>query len=233
MADPTRLPAETREGSGTGKARAVRNAGKVPAIIYGGSTGPESVALPVRELEKAVNSGRFTSTIFMLEFGGRQERVIPRAVQFHPVSDRPVHVDFMRLEPGAKVALPIPVHFKNQDKSPGLKRGGVLNVVRHEVELLCPADTIPQFIEGDLDTLEINDSLHISAFKLPEGVTPVIRDRDFTVATIAPPSGFGDAGPAAAEGGAAAPAAKAAPAGKAAPKAAAPAAKAAAPAKKK
>jgi large subunit ribosomal protein L25 len=130
------------------------------------------------------------STLLMLELDGQKTRVIPRAVQLDPVTDRPVHVDFLRLTEGARIALAIPVHFRGQENSPGIKRGGVLNIVRHEVELYCPVDNIPPFIEGDLNGLDIGDSLHISAFALPEGVRPVITSRDFTVATIAPPTTY-------------------------------------------
>jgi large subunit ribosomal protein L25 len=124
----------------------------------------------------------------MLKISDRKARVIPRAVQTDPVSDRPVHVDFMRLPEGTQIRLAIPVRFKGQESSPGLKRGGVLNIVRHEVELLCPAESIPEFIEGDLSGLDIHGSLHINDFKLPEGVKTTIRERDFTIASIVAPT---------------------------------------------
>jgi large subunit ribosomal protein L25 len=180
------------------------------------------------------NSGAFLQTLVMLEIAGQKTRVLPRAVQLDPVTDRPVHVDFMRLTPGGRISLDIPVHFRGHENSPGLKLGGVLNVVRHEVAMLCPVDNIPEYIEGDLSGLEIGDSLHISAFTLPEGVKPMIRERDFTVATIAPPTTYVEETPQAAaavegaeaaapvegpEGAAASPAAPgaAAPAGAKAP----------------
>lgn len=239
MAQVRPLKIQARERTGTGGARATRKAGLVPGVIYGGKSEPAPIAIETRELEKAIaGGGRFTSSLFEIELSGAKTRVVPRAVQFHPVTDRPVHFDLFRLETGGKVSLFIPVTFTNQEASPGLKRGGVLNIVRHEVELVCPSDNIPAELVADLTGLNINDSLHISAFKLPEGVTPAIQGRDFTVATIAAPSVKGaDEEAPAAEGEAAAPAGKAA-APKAAPgaagKAAAPAAAAkAAPAKKK
>jgi large subunit ribosomal protein L25 len=147
----------------------------------------------------------------MLEVGGKKTRVIPRDVQLDPVTDRPVHVDFMRLEKGAKITLQIPVRFKGQDVSPGLKRGGTLNIVRHEIELVCPTENIPEYLEGDLSQLDINDSLHISAIKLPEGVVPTIK-RDFTIASVVAPSSMGEERAAAAEAAPAEGAAAAAPA---------------------
>jgi large subunit ribosomal protein L25 len=166
--------------------------------------------------------GRFLSTIFVLDVDGKKQRVIPREVQLHPVTDVPVHADFMRLVEGARIKLYIPVHFKNQDESPGIKKGGVLNIVRHEIEFYCPADKIPQFIDADLKGFDIGDSLHISAIKLPDGIKPVISTRDFTVATIAPPTTYQEAAPtAAAATDAAAPAAGAPAAGAKAPAAAA------------
>jgi large subunit ribosomal protein L25 len=144
------------------------------------------------------STGSLLQSLVMLELSGQKTRVIPRAVQLDPVTDRPVHVDFLRLTPGGRISLDIPVHFRGQENSPGLKRGGVLNVVRHEVAMLCPVESIPEFIEGDLSGLDIGDSLHISAFTLPEGVKPMIRERDFTVATIAPPTTFTEETPTAA-----------------------------------
>jgi large subunit ribosomal protein L25 len=134
----------------------------------------------------------------MLELSGKKTKVLPRAVQLDPVTDRPVHIDFLRLKPGGRVTLDIPVRFRGHENSPGLKLGGVVNVVRHEVALLCPVDDIPEYIEGDLSGLEIGDSLHISAFTLPPGVKPMIKERDFTVATVAPPTTFVEETPVAA-----------------------------------
>lgn len=182
------LSAEPRAGTGKGPAYRARANGQVPAIIYGGGDAPEPVSVDRQRLERHTETGTFLTTLFMLDIAGRKTRVIPRDVQVDPVSDRPVHVDFMRLPEGAKVKLAIPVRFKGQESSPGLKRGGVLNIVRHEVELLCPADNIPEFLEGDLSGLDIRDSLHISAFTLPEGVVPMVRERDFTIASIVAPT---------------------------------------------
>ncbi len=228
MAQIRPLKIQSRERTGTGGARATRKAGLIPGVLYGGKDKPAAIAIETRELEKAITTGgRFTSSLFDIELAGAKTRVVPRAVQFDPVTDRPVHFDLFRLESGSKVALFIPVRFINHETSPGLKRGGVLNVVRHEVELNCPVDNIPGELIGDLDGLNINDSLHISAFNLPEGVSPVIQGRDFTVATIAAPSVKTAEEDAPAEGADAAPAAgaKAGAAAKAAP--------ATAPAKKK
>jgi large subunit ribosomal protein L25 len=227
------IPAKKRNDTGTGAARAIRRAGDVPAVIYGEPGKSRHISITFRDMEKPYLTGRFTSTLFVLDLEGEKVRVIPREVQLDPVTDRPIHADFQALVPGASIRLFIPVHFNNHADSPGLKRGGVLNIVRHEIEFFCPSESIPQFIEADLAGMDIGDSLHISAIKLPEGLVPVIRSRDFTVATVAAPSGFNEtetkaaaseAAPAAAAAGAAAPAAggKAAPAaaGKAAPAAA-------------
>ncbi len=234
MAQVRPLKIQSRDRTGTGGARATRKAGLIPGVLYGGKDKPAAIAIETRELEKAITTGgRFTSSLFDIEIGGAKTRVVPRAVQFHPVTDRPVHFDLFRLEAGSKVALFIPVRFTGQEVSPGLKRGGVLNIVRHEVELHCPVDNIPAELVGDLSALNINDSLHISAIDLPEGVTPVIQGRDFTIASIAAPSVKGadeeapaaDAAAAPAAAAKGAPAAKGATAAKAAPAAAAPAKK--------
>jgi large subunit ribosomal protein L25 len=236
MREMQQLTAEPRSGTGKGPAYQVRTKGFIPAIIYGGEIAPETVSVERLALERHTGTGTFLTTLFMLEIAGKKTRVIPRDVQLDPVSDRPVHVDFMRLPEGAKVKIAIPVRFKGQETSPGLKRGGMLNIVRHEVELLCPADNIPEFLEGDLSTMDIRDSLHISAFKLPEGVVPTVRERDFTIASIVAPTSVIEeqrAAAAAASGaGAAAAEAAATPAEGAAPAAgAAPAKAGAAPAK--
>ena len=233
------IPAKKREATGTGAARAVRREGLVPAVIYGEAGKSRHISIAYRDMEKPYQTGRFTSTLIILDVEGEKTRVIPREVQLDPVTDRPIHADFQALVPGSSIRLFIPVHFNNHADSPGLKRGGVLNVVRHEIEFFCPSENIPQFIEVDLTGMDIGDSLHISAIKLPEGLVPVIRTRDFTVATVAAPSAFLEAEAKAATAEGAAPAAGAAAAaagGKAAPAAggkAAPAAAAkAAPAKK-
>ena len=201
MRETLELKAESRSATGKGPAYQTRQKGFTPGIVYGGkNVAPEAVMVPSRELERQAGTGRFLTTLYMLEVDGKKTRVIPRAVQLDPVTDRPVHVDFMRLEKGATITLDIPVRFIGQDVSPGLKRGGTLNIVRHDVELVCPAENIPEYLVGDLSQLEINDSLHISAVALPEGVVPTIK-RDFTIASLVAPSGMAEeaAAPAAGE----------------------------------
>ncbi len=185
MAEAIELKAWPRERTGTGGARAERREGRIPGIVYGGKDAPQNIALKIKDVTKQIQTGHFQSTIFMLDLDGNKVRVIPRAVQVDPVRDNPLHVDFMRLAKDALVAVDVPVHFLNEAASPGLKRGGVLNIVRHDIAVRCPADRIPEFIEIDLTGLEIGDSIHISAVSLPEGAVPTITDRDFTVATIA------------------------------------------------
>ena len=188
MSNMQELTAQTRSGTGKGPAYQIRQKGLIPAVIYGGGAAPENVAVDRHALEKHTFTGTFLTTLFMLDVAGQKTRVIPRDIQLDPVSDRPVHVDFMRLPEGAQIRLAIPVRFKGQETSPGIKRGGVLNIVRHEIEVYCPAEKIPAFIEADLSQLDIHDTLHISSFTLPEGVRPAIRDRDFTVASIVAPT---------------------------------------------
>jgi large subunit ribosomal protein L25 len=227
MAQVSEIKASPRMRAGTGGARAVRRQAGVPAVIYGDSGAPQNIALPSNELVNLMNRGRFLSTIIELNVDGAKTRVIPREVQLHPVNGKLVHVDFQRVSPGSRIRVSVPVRFVHEALSPGLKRGGVLNVVRHEVEVTCPADAIPEVFEFSLEGLEIGRSIHISAITLPTGVKPTIQGRDFTVATIAghrveeegtpgtpsAPAAEG-AAPAAAEGAAAAPADAKAPAGK-------------------
>ncbi len=207
MAETKKLAATVRGGSGKGAARSVRREGRVPAVIYGGGAAPETISLDYKEINQLIYAGHFLTTIFEIEVGGRKERCLPRDYQLDVVRDTPVHVDFMRLRPGSTVRVAVPVHFINQDTCPGIKRGGTLNVVRHAVEMRVPADAIPEFITADLAGFDINDSLHISAIKLPEGCKPTITDRDFTVATIAPPTTMREETPSAAAATSAAPAA--------------------------
>ena len=188
MAQVQELKAETRGGTGKGPAFQARLKGLIPGVIYGGKGTPENVAVDSRTLERHVEAGHFLTTLFLLEVAGKKTRVIPREVQLDPVSDRPVHVDFMRLAEGATIRLEIPVHFRGQDVSPGLKKGGVLNIVRHSIGLICPADNIPNTIEVDVSVLDINETIHINALTLPPGVKPVIRGRDFTVCSIVAPT---------------------------------------------
>lgn len=220
------IDADARPSSGKGAARAVRRQGKVPAVLYGGDhKTAETIALDQNELVKTINRGRFLSTVFDIKVGDKVTRAIPRDVQLDPIKDTPVHVDFQRIGADNRVRIRIPMRFVNEAVSPGLKRGGVLNIVRREVEVWAPANNVPDHFEADLDGLEIGRSIHISAIALPEGVTPMIRDRDFTIATIAgavAARADGDEGTAAAAGGEAAGGAAKAAGGAA--KAAAPAA---------
>jgi large subunit ribosomal protein L25 len=188
MAELTSLAAEPREGAGKGAARSLRRAGRVPAVIYGDKAPQEMISLEARQLRRVLQSARFFSTLCNLQMNGEAVRVLPREVQLHPVTDEPLHVDFVRVGRGATITVTVPVVFAHEDVSLGLKRGGVLNIVRRELELLCPADAIPGEIVVDLKDADIGDSLHISQVALPEGVRPAIADRDFTIATISAPT---------------------------------------------
>lgn len=192
MGNPYELSASMREAGGKGAARAVRRDGMVPAIIYGGTDAPMAIKLNYKEVDLKILAGGFLTTVVTLDIDGNKVRVIPREYQRDPVRDRPLHVDFIRVGEHTLLTVDIPVHFINEAASPGLKRGGVLNIVRHTVELHCPADAIPTELIADLTGLDMNDSIHISGVKLPENVYPTIRDRDFTIATIAPPAGLKD-----------------------------------------
>ncbi|WP_150286352.1 50S ribosomal protein L25/general stress protein Ctc [Rhabdaerophilum calidifontis] len=185
MSTIKQLAATRRERVGKGAARAVRREGRVPAVIYGGGQAPVSISLDFKETNRLIYAGHFLTTVFAIDVEGETIRAIPRDYQLDVVRDFPVHVDFLRLGEGATVRVEVPVHFINQDKCPGLKAGGVLNIVRHAVEFNVPADKIPDSITVDLAEAKVGDSLHISAVKLPEGAKPVISDRDFTIATIA------------------------------------------------
>jgi large subunit ribosomal protein L25 len=179
------IKAQPRPRSGTGGARATRREDKVPGVVYGDGREPENIALNGRELNIIIGRGKFLSTVFELDVDGKKSRVIPREVQLDPVKDWPIHVDFQRVGTGARIRVNVPVRFINEGLSPGLKRGGVLNVVRHEIEVTSPADAIPDYFEVNLEGLEIGRSVHISAVKLPDGVKPTILNRDFTVCTVA------------------------------------------------
>lgn len=183
------LTAQKRETAGKGAARAIRREGQVPAVIYGDKKDPVSISINPKELWKELHTGQtFFASTGEIQLGKDKETVICRDVQFHPVTDQPLHADFLRLAKDAKIAVEVPVNFLNEEKSEGMKRGGVLNVVRHEIELLCPATAIPESIDVDLAGLAVGDSVHISAITLPEGVEPTITDRDFTICTVAAPS---------------------------------------------
>ena len=190
MSGTVELKAEMREKVGKGAARATRRAGLVPAVIYGDKKDPRAISLTIRDVEKQLESGHFMNTVYEINVGGEKARVIPRDYQLHPVKDVPMHIDFLRVSKGARVEVAIPVIFANEEDSPGLRRGGVLNIVRHEIEVSAPADALPTEIEIDLTGLDLGDSLHISAVSLPKGVEPTITDRDFTIATIAAPAGL-------------------------------------------
>ncbi len=187
MVETISLIAEPRSSGTKGAVRALRRAGRVPGIIYGGKESAELVSFDARELGKHAGSGSFKNQVVEVKVNGKSARVIAREVQLHPVKESALHVDFFRLEKGARLRVAIPVRFVNEGLSPGIKRGGVLNVVRHEIEVVCPADAIPRFITVDLADLDINDSVHISRVTLPPEVRPTIQ-RDFTVATIAAPT---------------------------------------------
>jgi large subunit ribosomal protein L25 len=185
MAQIYELKAEVRDRVGKGAARAVRRQDKIPAVIYGDKQPPIPIALPQRETTQRLHAGGFLIRLVEIEVNGEKIRAIPKDYQLDPVRDFLVHVDFLRVGEGARLTLDVPVHFINHGLSPGLKRGGVLNIVRHGVEMQVPADAIPEFIEVDLAGLDIGDSVHISSITLPEGAKPTIVDRDFTIATIA------------------------------------------------
>ena len=188
MSDALTLPAERRERAGKGASRELRRNGRVPAVIYGGKEEPLAIHVEAKELARQLNTGHFMNSIVMVEVGGKTVRAIPKDVAVHPVSDRPTHVDFLRLAKDAKIQVAVPVVFVNEDDSPGLKKGGVLNVVRHELELVCESDKIPDDIQLDVTGLDIGDSIHISHVALPEGSVSAITDRDFTIATVVAPS---------------------------------------------
>ncbi|MEN2494244.1 MAG: hypothetical protein TECD_00135 [Hyphomicrobiaceae bacterium hypho_1] len=179
------LRAEVRVSAGTGASRAVRRKGNIPAIIYGNKQAPIMVSLKLNEIKKALNKGAFLSQVFDIEHNGKKIRALTREVQFDPVNDQPIHVDFQVIDSESRVRLMVPVEVINEESSPGMKRGGVLNIVRREVEVFCPADNIPEKLVIDLDGVEIGTSIHISAVAMPQGVSPTIIDRDFTVVTVA------------------------------------------------
>jgi large subunit ribosomal protein L25 len=188
MSEQLTLPAEARQRAGKGASRALRRDGRVPAVIYGDKQEPLSVHVEEKLLSKMLSTGHFMNSVVMVEVEGNANRTLPKAVDFHPVTSRPIHVDFLRIGEHSKVHVNVPVRFDNDEASPGLKRGGVLNVVQHELELVCDAAHIPDEIHIDLTGLDIGDSIHISQVTLPEGTKPAVEDRDYTVATIVAPS---------------------------------------------
>lgn len=229
MATVKEFKATARPVSGKGAARAERRAGRIPAVIYGDNKPPLAISVDDKELRQRIQAGRFLTTIFNIELDGQKHRVIPRDYHLDPVKDFPIHVDFFRLGEGATIRVSVPLHINGGEIAPGVKRGGTINIVTHTIELEAEADSIPQYLEADVSTLDIGSSLHITDIKLPKGVKTLARDADLTLVTIVPPSGYGEEAPAAGAAPAAAPAAggKAPAAGAKAPAAAA------APAKKK
>ena len=224
MAAIKQLAAVARSGTGKGAARSVRREGRVPAVIYGGGMKPEPISVDYKDVNKFIYAGHFLTSIFELEIEGRKERVLPRDYQLDVVSDKAMHVDFLRVGAHTKLNVQVAVHFVNQEQSPGIKKGGVLNIVHHTLELQVPADSIPESLTVDLTGKDIGDPIHLSSIELPKGASVRTHETDLTIATIAAPSALKSdeaAAAAPAEGAAAAPAAGAA----------APAAGAAAPAK--
>jgi len=188
MSDALTLPAEARERAGKGASRVLRREGRVPAVIYGGKEDPILIHVEAKELVRQLGTGHFMNSIVEIELGGKTLRTLPKDVALHPVTDRPEHVDFFRLAKGAKVEVNVPVVFINEEASPGLKKGGVLNIVRHELDLICEADKIPSEIAIDVTGKDVGDSIHISEVTLPAGSESAITDRDFTIATLVAPS---------------------------------------------
>ena len=183
------LKAETRERVGKGSSRELRRNGLIPAVIYGDKQAPVSIALSTKEVTMKIHAGGFMTTVATIDVNGEKIRVLPKDYQLDPVRDFTMHVDFLRVSKDSQVTVEVPVHFENEEKSPGLKAGGVLNIVRHDVELNVSANDIPEFLTVDLSGLKVGDAIHISNIKLPKGATPVITDRDFTIATIVAPAG--------------------------------------------
>ena len=188
MSEQLTLPAEARDRAGKGASRALRRDGRVPAVVYGEKKEALSIHVEEKLLSKMLSTGHFMNSVVMIDFKGKAHRTLPKAVDFHPVTSRPIHVDFLRIGEHTKVHVAVPMRFDNEDDSPGLKRGGVLNVVVHELELVCDAANIPNEIHVSLEGLEIGDAVHISNVALPDGVVPANQDEDFTVATIVAPS---------------------------------------------
>ena len=188
MSEQLTLPAETRDRAGKGASRELRNQGRVPAVVYGANQEPLSIHVEEKLLAKMLSTGHFMNSVVMIDAGGKTTRTLPKDVQFHPVTSRPVHVDFLRIGEHSKVTVAVPVRFTDEELSPGIKRGAVLNIVKHDVELSVDAAEIPDDLEISLKGLDVGDSIHISNVTLPKGATPTITDRDFTIATIVAPS---------------------------------------------
>lgn len=188
MSDTLNLPAETRDRAGKGASRALRREGRVPAVVYGNNEEPLSIHVEEKELVRQLGTGHFFNSVVEVEVGGNKVRTLPKDVAFHPVNDRPLHVDFLRISKHAKVHVNVPVVFINEDAAPGLKKGGVLNIVRHDLDLVCDADAIPSEIVIDVTGKDVGDTIHITDIKLPKGVESGLGDRDVTIATLVAPS---------------------------------------------
>ncbi len=190
MADIVTIEAEAREKVGKGASRATRRAGRVPAVIYGDNKDPMSIQIPQNEIIRLLNKGGFMSHTFEVKVGGKATTVLPRDLQLHPVTDMPIHIDFLRLGKNTVVTMEVPIKVVGEEQSPGLKRGGVINYTRHEIEVNVPASSIPEYIEVSVADLDINGAVKISGVTLPKGVKPTITDRDFTICAIVAPSGL-------------------------------------------
>ncbi len=188
MSEQLTLPAEQRERAGKGASRELRRNGRVPAVIYGDKKEPFTAHVEEKLLRKMLSGGHFMNTVVMIDAGGTPHRTLPKDVQFHPVSSRPIHVDFLRIGEHSQVNVNVPVNFTDEDDSPGITRGGVLNIVRHDLELICDAAEIPEQINISLKGFDIGDSIHISNIELPKGSKSAIDDRDYTIATLVAPS---------------------------------------------
>ncbi|HEX5452635.1 MAG TPA: 50S ribosomal protein L25/general stress protein Ctc [Stellaceae bacterium] len=199
------LSAEERARAGKGPARATRRAGRVPAIVYGGDKEPMPISLETRELARALARPGFFNHLVEITLDGATHRTLPRDVQYHPVTDKPLHADFMRVGAGAQVNVTVPVAFVDHERSPGLRRGGILNIVRHGIEMVCSVDNIPERVVVSLAGLDIGDSVHIGAVEMPEGARPAVHERDFTIASIAASSAVREEAAAAATTAATAP----------------------------
>jgi len=188
MANITSISAESRDRAGKGAARATRRAGRVPAVIYGNKQDSSLISLEPIELKRNINAGGFFSKVFEITVDGEKHRALVRDIQLDPVTDIPIHVDFMRFTKKTRLVIEVPCVFLNEEDCPGLRKGGVLNIVRHAIELRCSPDSIPESIEIDLAVAEVGDSIHIGVIALPDDVELTITDRDFTIATIAAPT---------------------------------------------
>lgn len=195
MADVITIEATARERLGKGASRATRRAGLVPAVIYGDNKDPESVSIKMNAVVRLLNRGGFMSQTYDIIVGGKKTTVLPRDLQIHPVSDVPMHIDFLRLGKGATVTMSVPIHVVGEEESVGLKRGGVINHTRHDIELNVAADAIPEAIEVDVTSIDIGDAIKFSDITLPEGAVSTITDRDFTILAIVAPSILKSSGP--------------------------------------